>query len=417
MVNILLFDTTATRVALAPFTDTRPIATLRVGIRTLMEKWMDYWPDAATFSCVTADYLQPKFPLAITEQNLCINGSFIPTEELIKALYDLEPGDVLWYQDEVLAFWQIKQPEMDLDFFSKIPIQYGKVYYQGKLIQIKNKWDIFLQNDLAIRDDFQRIRSKRTSQSITDSYTILYNQEDILIEEGARIKAAILNAEAGPIYIGKNAVIEEQATIKGPVAICEGAEVKVGSNIAQGTTIGPYSKVGGEVFNAVVFEYSNKAHNGFMGNSVIGEWCNLGANTTTSNLRNDYEDIKVWDPVQEKLTSTGLQFCGLFLGAYSKCGINGMFNTGTIVGTCSNLFGTGYVKKFLPAFTQGSPPNSFFVYAFNQALEAIENTMARRNQELTTIDRDILVKLYDHYLPQNVNWLLAQPFWLTSKPR
>lgn len=416
MVNILLFDTSASRAALAPFTDTRPIATLRVGMRTIVEKWMDYWPDRDTFSCVTADYLQAKFPVVITEQNLCINGSFLPTEGLIKALYSLEPGDVLWYEDQVLAFWHRKQPQMNLDFFSKTPVQDGKVYYPDELVQIKNKWDIFLQNALAIRDDFQRIRAKRTSQSITDPHTILYNQQEIFIEEGASIKAAILNAEAGPIFIGKDVVVEEQAILKGPVAICEGAQVKVGSNISNGTTIGPHSKVGGEVSNAVIFEYSNKAHSGFMGNSVIGEWCNLGANTTTSNLRNDYGNVKVWDQGQEGLVDTGLQFCGLFLGAYSKCGINTMFNTGTVVGTCSNLFGAGYMKRFLPAFTKGSPPDRFFVYSFNQALESIENTMARRNQELTTIDRDILVNLYDQYLPQNVNWLLAQPFWVTSKP-
>jgi UDP-N-acetylglucosamine diphosphorylase/glucosamine-1-phosphate N-acetyltransferase len=416
MVNVLLFDTTANRASLAPFTDTRPIATLRVGMRTILEKWMDYWPDRDTFSCLTADYLQPKFPLTIAEHNLCINGTFLPTEALIKALYNLEPGDVMWYEGEVLAFWQLKQPKMDLDHFSEIPFQYGKVNYPGKLVQIKNKWDIFLQNELAIQDDFKRIRAKRTSQSITDPHTIVYNQQDIFIEEGASIRAAILNAEAGPIYIGKNVVIEEHAVLKGPVAICEGAQVKVGSNLSNGTTIGPYSKVGGEVSNSVIFEYSNKAHSGFMGNSVIGEWCNLGANSTTSNLRHDYGHIQVWDQVKEKLVDTGLQFCGLFLGAFSKCGISTMFNTGTVIGTCSNLFGAGYMKRFLPAFTKGSPPDRYFIYPFNQALESIENTLARRDQELTTIDRDILVKLYDQYIPQNVKWLLSQPFWVTTKP-
>lgn len=415
MVNILLFDTTASRAALAPFTDTRPIATLRVGVRTILEKWVDYWPDPGTFSYVTATYLHTKFPVAIADQNLCIDATFLPTGGLIKALYGLEPGDVLWYKNQVVAFWEKKQPQMDLDFFSKTPIQHSRVHYAGKLVQIQNKWDIFLQNPLAVRDDVERIRATRTSQALTDVHTILYNQQNIFIEEGATIKAAILNAEAGPIYIGKNAAIEEQSILKGPVAICEGAHVKVGSNISHGTTIGPYSKVGGEVSNTVFFEYSNKAHSGFMGNSVIGEFCNLGANTTTSNLRNDYENVKIWDQAEEVLVDTGLQFCGLFLGAYSKCGINTMFNTGTVIGTCCNLFGTGYIKRFLPAFTKGFPPDMFFVYDFNQALESIENTMSRRNQELTTTDRDVLVNLYDQYLPQNVTWLLSQPFWTTTK--
>lgn len=415
MVNILLFDTIARRSTLAPFTDTKPIATLRVGMRTILEKWRDYWPGPATFSCLTADYLQAKFPLAIAEQNLWINGSFLPTEGLIQALTDLKPGDVLWYKEEVLAFWQQKQFPVNISLFPKSLPQHRKVDYLGELIQIKHKWDIFSQNALAIHDDFQRIRAKQTSQPITDPYTIVYNQQNIFIEQGANIKAAILNAESGPIYIGKDALVEEQAVLKGPVAICEGAQVKVGSNLSHGTTVGPYSKVGGEVSNAVIFEYSNKAHSGFIGSSVIGEWCNLGANTTTSNLRNDYGKVKVWDQGKEGLVDSGLQFCGLFLGAYSKCGINTMFNTGTVVGTCSNIFGTGYMKRFIPAFTKGSPPDRFFVYAFDPALKSIENSMARRNQELTTTERGILVSLYDHYLPHNVNWLLSQPFWATTK--
>jgi UDP-N-acetylglucosamine diphosphorylase/glucosamine-1-phosphate N-acetyltransferase len=396
MVNILLFDTPVSRTALAPFTDTKPIAALRVGIRTIIEKWADSWPGCESISYLTTNHLQAKFPAILAEQNLCIHASFLPTEELIQAMGNLAIDTALWHEDQLVAFWMKKDAQiMHLASLSQPASNLIRTHFTGKLTQIKNKWDLFLQNATAIKEDLQHIRTQRKSQPIDDPHTICYNAQDIFIEAGAQIKAAILNAEAGPIYIGKDAVVEEQAVLKGPVALCEGAQVKVGSTLSHGTTIGPYSKVGGEISNTVIFEYSNKAHSGFIGNSVIGEWCNLGANTTTSNLRNDYRTIKVWDQEQEDFTETGLQFCGLFLGAYSKCGINTMFNTGSVIGICTNLFGAGYMKRFIPSFTKGSPPDGFYAADLDHAIESIKNTMARRNQGLSITDIDMLVYLYE----------------------
>lgn len=403
-INILLFDTPSNRIALKPFSDTRPTAKIRVGITTIEEKWNAYIP--ATYSYLTESYLQTKFPYISAEENLWINGSVLPNQPLVDAIKKLKHNETLIYGDTIIAFWSKHTLSscVYVDNISKVHAKNISLSFTGEVIQLKNTWDIFTYNAQAIVEDLKLIKSTKTPEPLYDPHTIVYNLEDIFIEEGAVIKAAILNAETGPIYIGKNAIVEERAVIKGPVAIGEGAQVKVGSYISQGTTVGPYAKLGGEVINSVIFGYSNKAHDGFLGHSVIGEWCNLGACTTTSNLRNDYKTVTVWDNAIEGFVNTNLQFCGLFMGDYSKCGINTMFNTGTVVGVSTNLFGTGYFKRFVPSFTKGSPSEKLLVYELEKALTSIENTMARRNKELTQADKSILTHLSEE----------AMHIWLKS---
>jgi UDP-N-acetylglucosamine diphosphorylase/glucosamine-1-phosphate N-acetyltransferase len=392
-INVLLFDTPPNRIALKPFSDTRPIAKIRVGITTIEEKWNTYLP--ATYSFLTENYLQAKFPYTNAEKSLWINGSIIPNQSLVDAIKNLKTNETLIRGDIIIAFWDTDTPSpwAYLENISKAQTKNAALSFTEEIIQLKNKWDIFTYNAQAIIEDFETIKKRKTTQPLYDPHTIVYNPKNIFIEEGVVIKAAILDAELGPIYIGKNAIIEEKAVIRGPVAIAEGAQIKVGSYIYQGTTIGPYAKVGGEVSNSVIFGYSNKAHDGFLGHSVIGEWCNLGAYTTTSNLRNDYRTVTVWDDTVKDFANTNLQFCGLFMGDYSKCGIHTMFNTGTVVGVSTNLFGTGYFKRFIPSFSKGSPADNLLAYNLERALISIENTIMRRSKELTQVDKNILIHL------------------------
>lgn len=404
--NIVLFETRSNRIALKPFTDTRPIATLRIGITTIEEKWKNYIP--GSYSYLTEDYLRSKFSCLSTNKNLCINGSILPSQPLVDSIMNLQSNQMLVQGNTIIAFWceQLASIHLYPDGFDRLRNHTVPISFHDNIVQLKNKWDIFLHNPQAIREDFEHVKKKSAihSQPIQDPYTIVYNSENIFIEEGAKIKAAILNAEEGPIYIGKNAVIEERAVIQGPVAISEGAQVKVGSRIYAGTTLGSYAKAGGEIANSVIFEYSNKSHDGFLGHSVIGEWCNLGAHTNASNLRNDYKEVTVWDYDQEEYVKTKLQFCGLFMGAYSKCGINSMFNTATVVGISTNLYGTGFFKRFIPSFTKGSPSDQLFAYNLEDALNSIENMLTRRNKKLTETDKSILTTLFD----------AAMPIWIKS---
>ena len=397
--NILLFDTPDNKLALKPFSDTKPIAKIRVGITTIEEKWKNYIP--GIYSFITADYLAPKFPAISEKNNLCINGSILPNSHLVSAISKLQPNEMLMHEDTIIAFWggQIQSLYLHPEDFSKIRATTTPIFFTENFIKLKNKWDIFLYNEQAIIEDFHPYKTKVTLNTLQDIHTILYNPAEIFIEKGAIIKSAILNAEEGPIYIGKNAIIEEGAIIKGPVAINEHAQIKAGSRICKGTTIGVYSKVGGEVINSIISDYSNKAHEGFLGHSVIGEWCNLGAHTTTSNLRNDYSYVTVWDDTQENYVKTDLQFCGLFMGDYSKCGINSMFNAGTVVGVSTNLFGTGYFKKFIPSFTKGSPRDNLFAYDIEEAFLSIAGSMGRRNKKLMKADKDLLIYLSEEALP------------------
>jgi UDP-N-acetylglucosamine diphosphorylase/glucosamine-1-phosphate N-acetyltransferase len=386
--NVILFDLPKARLAFRPFTDTRPLAQIRVGITTIEEKWQSHL--IGDYSFLTAPYLSKKFPQITKATNYYVNGAIFPTQSLVKAIEQLQVQEQLIQGDTLLAFVDDKPADLTLYETNFSNLSFRKVTFEGAITQLKNKWDIFLYNEQFLLEDFQNIQSSHHSHPIQDPHTRIYNESAIYIAQGVSIKAAILNAELGPIYIGPQAIIEEGAIIRGPVAICEHAQVKAGAVINQATTIGPYTKVGGEVSNSVIFGYSNKVHHGFLGNSVIGEWCNLGGGTTTSNLKINYSNIKLWDYEQEQLIRTDLQFCGSFIGDYSRCGINTMFNAGTVVGVSTNLFGTGYHHKFVPSFTRGTPENNDTIYKLDKALETASIAMQRRGKILTEPDQAIL---------------------------
>ncbi|TYB77177.1 GlmU family protein [Bizionia myxarmorum] len=382
--NYILFDGPS-RNNLLPFTFTRPVADIRIGILTIREKWemyLDY-----TTTTVTEDYLSDKFPMVEMEQNVMINASYCPNHELVAMIKDLQENQAIFKGEDVIAFFTTdSQEEVDFD-------AYEAIEYNEALLKVANTWDIFFKNGEAIQDDFDLITNGRQSEEIPEK-TIVFNRANIFIEEGAKLPFCSLNAENGPIYIGKNAEIMEGSFIRGPFALCDHATVKMGAKIYGPTTIGPHSKVGGEVNNSVIFGYSNKGHDGFLGNSVIGEWCNLGADTNNSNLKNNYTEVRLWDYETEGFAKTGLQFCGLMMGDHSKCGINTMFNTGTVIGVSANIFGSGFPRNFVPSFSWGGS-KGFTTYLTKKAFEVAEVVMSRREIEFTEQDSAILEHVFE----------------------
>jgi UDP-N-acetylglucosamine diphosphorylase/glucosamine-1-phosphate N-acetyltransferase len=390
--NIVLFDTPQARELLKPFSYTRALAKMRIGIVTMEEKWKHYLK--GDYSFLTAPYLSNKFPCVEAQENLCINSTLCPDQVLVEAIKNLKANQKLVKDNTLIATRCDKTllQELQNNDFDTPDLQ--SITFDGSLTQIKNHWDIFLLNEQELRKDFQWVCEGRTTQHIQDRHTITYNEESIFLGEDVSIKAAILNAASGPIYIGSNVTIQEGAVIRGPVAICEGAQINAGARISNATTIGPYTKVGGEISNSVILGYSNKAHDGFMGNSVIGEWCNLGAGTNTSNLRNDYSKVKIWNERKEEFDTTDLQFCGLFMGDHTTCAISTMFNAGTMVGISSNLFGVGFFDKVVPSFTWGMADNRIKTYHLDKALEAAECMSMRRLMPLTEQDKEILAHVF-----------------------
>ena len=383
--NIILFDDPTIRVDLLPLTFTRPVASIRIGILTIAEKWAKYLSNSPSFS--TEEYLSKKFPCNLTADNYWINGAVCPDAQLVKAITSLKPHEGLVKDSRVIA---LRTPE------DEIPeVISGTVReYSENLTIIDHVWKIFQLNGAQIREDFKLVTKNRKSAGINDKHTRTYSEENIFVEEGASIRAAVLNAENGPIYIGKNTHIHEGALIRGSFALCEGSHVNMGAKVRGDTTVGPFSKIGGEVSNTVLFGYSNKAHDGFLGNSVIGEWCNLGADTNTSNLKNNYEPIKIWNYAKGGFKDTGLMFCGLIMGDHSKCGINMMFNTGTVVGVSANIFGDGYPRTFIPSFAWGGA-SGFATFQLNKALETATKAMERRNLLVDESDREILKHIFE----------------------
>jgi UDP-N-acetylglucosamine diphosphorylase/glucosamine-1-phosphate N-acetyltransferase len=336
---------------------------------------------------VTEDYLTDKYPMVELDKNILINASFIPSENLVNLVKELTENQALFLDEEPIAFFTSEEQEVDFDTYEIIQ------YSHKDLLRIENTWDIFSKNDEAIKRDFDLITQGRTSQPIPEK-TVAFNKEAIFIEEGAKLPLCSLNASEGPIYIGKNAEVMEGSMIRGPFALCEGATIKMASKIYSGTTVGPYSKVGGEVNNSVIFGYSNKGHDGFLGNSVIGEWCNLGADTNNSNLKNNYAEVRLWSYETENFARTGLQFCGLMMGDHSKCGINTMFNTGTVVGVSANIFGSGFPRNFIPSFSWGGS-GGMTTFKTDKAFEVAKVVMSRRNIEFTETDAKILEYVFE----------------------
>ena len=387
--NYILFDGPV-RNALLPFTFTRPVADIRIGILTIREKWENYL--GSTTTTVTEEYLQDKFPMVEMEENVMINASFLPNAVLSEMVSNLEINQAIFKDDEVIAFFtQESQEEVDFD-------TYEIIEFNDDVLTVENTWDIFQKNDAAIREDFELLTEDRRSQPIPKSVNVIA-PENIFIEEGAKLEFVTLNASSGPIYIGKDSEIMEGSVIRGPFALCEGAQVKLATKVYGATTVGPHSRIGGEVNNSVLFAYSNKGHDGFLGNSVLGEWCNIGADSNNSNLKNNYEEVKLWSYETEGFAKTGLQFCGLMMGDHSKCGINTMFNTGTVVGVSANIFGSGFPRNFVPSFSWGGA-SGFSTYITKKAFETARIVMSRRNLEFDEKEQQIL----EHVFEESKKW-------------
>ena len=382
--NYILFDGPS-RNNLLPFTYTRPVADIRIGILTIREKWETYLEFTTT--TVTEEYLSDKYPIVEMEENVMINASFLPNQELVEMIKNLETNQAIFKDEDVIAFFT-KNTQEDIDLDS-----YEAIEYHENVLKIEHTWDIFSKNGEAILEDFELLTNNRKSQPIPATVNTI-KAESIFIEEGAKLNFVTLNATNGPIYIGKDSEIMEGSLIRGPFALCEGATVKMAAKIYGPTTVGPFSKVGGEVTNSVIFGYSNKGHDGYLGNSVIGEWCNLGADTNNSNLKNNYAEVRLWDYQTESFAKTGLQFCGLMMGDHSKCGINTMFNTGTVVGVSANIFGSGFPRNFVPSFSWGGS-NGFTTYLTKKAFEVAQVVMSRRDIEFSEQDAAIMEHIFE----------------------
>lgn len=383
--NVILFDNPTIRQDLLPFTFTRPVADIRVGILTISEKWEKYLQLKPSFS--TESYLAKKFSTYHTSDNLWINGAVCPNAALVSAIHILKPGDAISKDNMILV---VRTPDDEVpEIITGVITEFAH-----PVTLIDQVWKIYQCNGAQIRADFELITRGRKSAPVTDVHTRQYAPENIFVEEGAQVRAALLNAENGPIYLGKNSLVQEGALIRGPFALCENSHVNMGAKVRGDTTVGPFSKIGGEVSNSVLFGYSNKSHDGFLGNSVIGEWCNIGADTNTSNLKNNYENIKLWNYAKGGFKDTGLMFCGLMFGDHSKCGINTMFNSGTVVGVSASVFGDGYPRNFIPSFSWGGAAG-FTTYQFNKAMETASKALERRSLPLTEADKEIMMHLFN----------------------
>ena len=382
--NYILFDSDV-RNALLPFTYTRPVADIRIGILTIREKWEFFL--GFTTTTITEEYLEDKYPMVELNKNILINASFLPTKNLVKQVSNLSKNQAIFQGEQVVAFFTSDTQE-NVDFDS-----YEQLEFKEEVLQIKNTWDIFSLNDKAIQADFDLLTEGRTSQPIPSGVHAIQKQ-NIFIEQGATISYSSLNASKGPIYIGKDSEIMEGSLVRGPFALGENSILKMGTKVYGATTVGPFCKVGGEINNSVLFGYSSKGHEGFLGNSVLGEWCNIGADSNTSNLKNNYAEVKLWNYQEERFTNTGLQFCGLMMGDHSKCGINTMFNTGTVIGVSANIFGSGFPRNFVPSFSWGGAAG-FTTYQIKKVFEVAKVVMKRRGLELTETDKKILHHVFN----------------------
>lgn len=386
--NYILFDDKSWE-NLLPLTFTRPVAEIRTGILTIREKWEKHLNVKMSFQ--TQDYLSKKYQIKIDKENILINGSIIPNSDLIDEIAKLELNQAIVKGDKLIA---LRLGQKSVGDFNYAEINdYKTTEYSGEIISIEWPWSIFSLNDKTIECDFNLLTKGRKSAPISKTNNIIAG-ENIFLEEGAKVEFATLNASTGPIYVGKDAEIMEGAIVRGGLALCENSVLKLGAKVYGATTIGPHSKVGGEINNSVITGFSNKAHDGFLGNSVLGEWCNLGADTNNSNLKNNYAEVRLWNYETGRFIKTGLQFCGLIMGDHSKCAINTMFNTGTVIGVNTNIFGEGFPRNFVPSFSWGGA-HGFTGYGVKKAFEVAEIVMKRRNLELTDEDKEILTYIFD----------------------
>lgn len=386
--NYILFDESSVRTNLLPLTFMRPVADIRIGILTIREKWEKYLKIST--STLTEGYLSEKFPMVKEAENILINGSVCPNEEIVEAIKNLKANQTIVYNDCILA---LHVTDEDLDKLGDTSSEgIEEITLQQAPLKINHTWEIFSKNDLALEEDFKLLTKGRKSQPLSSTNQIIGNR--IFVEKGAKIECAVINTNEGPVYIGKDAEIMEGAVIRGPFALCDHAQVKMAAKIYGATTIGPYCRVGGEVNNSVMFGYSNKAHDGFMGHSVIAEWCNIGADTNTSNLKNTYDTVRLWSYSKQTFVNTHLQFCGLIMGDHSKCAINTMFNTGTVVGVNANIFGSGFQRNFIASFTWGGT-GGYTNYSIKKAVEVAEMVFKRRHLSFDEVERELLTSVYN----------------------
>lgn len=382
--TIIFFDDQS-RETLLPLTFTRPTADLRLGILKISEKWLYHFDGENAYA--TEAYLQKKYPFKSSDENLWINGSVCPNSKLIDAVKGLEDQSVLVKNQIFIAAKTSKgiKKVVDLQNFKQIQ-------FEEDFSKINFPEDIFKLNDIEIRSDFDLITKGRTSQKLSATNTVI--GENIFVEEGVQAECCTFNTHNGPIYLGKNAQVWEGSHIRGALALCHDAQIKMGAKIYGATTIGPQSRVGGEINNAVIWGYSSKGHDGFLGNAVLGEWCNIGADSNNSNLKNNYAEVKLWDYKTERFRKTGLQFCGLIMADHAKCGINTMFNTGTVVGVSANVFGAGFPRNFIADFAW-SGVQGFEVYKLSKVFETIEKVFERRHRIFNENEKEILTEIFN----------------------
>ena len=382
--NYILFDG-PNRNRFLPLTFTRPVADLRIGILTIKEKWENYL--GTTCTVLTEEYLEEKFPMVEMEENVFIDASVIPTAELVEEIEFLSQNEMLVYNDFIIAFFaEDSQEQVDLD-------SYDIKEFKGAFFQIENKQDLFLKNDKALRMDFQFLSEEKTSEKISKTNQVIA-PENIFIEKGAVVEFATLNASTGPIYISKNSLIMEGSMVRGPFYLGENSVVKMGAKIYGATTIGPNCTIGGELKNVVFIGNSNKGHEGYLGDSVIGEWCNFGADTNCSNVKNNFSTVRVWDYETEQMEDSETMKFGIIVGDHSKTGINTMLNTGSVLGVFATVFGADFPEKYVPSFSWGSSDE---VYNLEKALEAAKIMYGFKNATFTEMDKEILTFISENF--------------------
>lgn len=392
--KIVLFDNQDDHYDLLPLSFTRPICDFRVGITTIREKWESFFHEAEIHA-LPVDFLRERFgqPDDVSEEMLFISGSVVPDADIAARIVSLVKGQAIVCENRPLAFrggWK----DLEDKNFSDV--------FEEDLRHLRNVYDVFLMNPQVIVEDYRRIVADRVSQPLSETNNVIGEMKDnegmpmIFIEEGAKVEGAMFNLKEGPVYIGKDVVVMEGCCVRGPIAFCSHAKARMGAKLYGGSTFGPYVKVGGEVDNSVIFGYSNKAHDGYLGNAVVGEWCNIGAGVNCSNLKNDYSKIRLWNYRLHSFARTDLQFCGPIIGDHSKLGVNVMLNTATVIGVGVNVYGAGFPRVFVPSFLEGSANGGFSDVPMKRFLTIAERVMARRGVSLTDLDRVIFDRIFEY---------------------
>lgn len=386
--NCILFDDERIHQFL-PLTHTRPVGDLRCGILTMHQRWQKF--TGISFSYKTADYLQEKFPFTSGDDNLFINSALFPDDNLWSAMKNIGIGECVM-KNNIILFARMGMHEANSFDWANMPSFFKVREFEDEPKMINQPWDLFGMNDFAIRYDFDLMTKGNISAPLSSTNTLLGH--DVFIEEGAHVECSIINTISGPVYIGRDAEVMEGCMIRGPFALGEHGVLKMGAKIYGATTVGDGCKVGGEVNNSIFYGNSSKAHDGFIGNAVIGEWCNIGADTNNSNLKNNYEEVKLWNEYKKTFVKTGLQFCGLIMGDHSKCGINTMLNTGTVIGVSCNVYGAGFPRNFIPSFSWGSA-NGFMEYQLSKAVDTAKRVFARRQLEFNETEQRLLSQVFE----------------------